>query len=118
MSTARTRPVPSGAAQDTGAFAWWRSLGPGGRRAFGGAFGGYALDSYDYFALPLGMVAIAAYFGLDNGQTGLLTTVTPLVGFLSDSWGVGGALALGAAGYGLAVLALAGLPETRGRELA
>ncbi|MEU9774884.1 MULTISPECIES: MFS transporter [unclassified Streptomyces] len=87
MSTARTRPVPGGAAQDTGAFAWWRSLGPGGRRAFGGAFGGYALDSYDYFALPLGMVAIAAYFGLDNGQTGLLTTVTLVVSAL------GGALA-------------------------
>ena len=40
-----------------------------------------------------------------------------LVGFLADSWGVGGALVLGAIGYGLAVVALVGLPETRGREL-
>lgn len=40
-----------------------------------------------------------------------------LVGFLADSWGVGGALVFGAIGYGLAVLALLGLPETRGREL-
>ncbi|MFJ6726998.1 MFS transporter [Streptomyces sp. NPDC091281] len=61
---------------DTGAFAWLRALGPRGRRAFAGAFGGYALDSYDYFTLPLSMVALAAYFGLDSGQTGLFTTVT------------------------------------------
>lgn len=41
-----------------------------------------------------------------------------LVGFLADSWGVGGALVFGAIGYGIAALALLGLPETRGRELA
>jgi hypothetical protein len=40
------------------------------------------------------------------------------VGYLADSWGVGGALAFGAVGYGLAALALLGLPETRGKELA
>ncbi|MER8040817.1 MFS transporter [Streptomyces hydrogenans] len=72
---------------DAGAFGWLRALGPRGRRAFGGAFGGYALDSYDFFTLPLSMVAIAAYFGLDKGQTGLLTTVTLVVS------AVGGALA-------------------------
>ena len=64
---------------DEGAFAWLRALGPRGRRAFGGAFGGYALDSYDYFTLPLSMVALAAYFGLNSGQTGLFTTVSRLV---------------------------------------
>ena len=41
-----------------------------------------------------------------------------MVGFLADSWGVGGALVFGAIGYGLAALALLGLPETRGKELA
>ena len=41
-----------------------------------------------------------------------------LVGFLADSWGVGGALVFGAIGYGIAALALLGLPETRGKELA
>lgn len=40
------------------------------------------------------------------------------VGFLADSWGVGGALVFGAIGYGIAALALLGLPETRGKELA
>ncbi|MEV4789613.1 MFS transporter [Streptomyces tuirus] len=72
---------------DDGAFGWLRALGPRGRRAFAGAFGGYALDSYDYFTLPLSMVALSAYFGLNSGQTGLFTTVTLVVS------AVGGALA-------------------------
>ncbi|MFE7172117.1 MFS transporter [Streptomyces sp. NPDC057616] len=82
--------TPTGAderALEDGALGWLRALGPRGRRAFAGAFGGYALDSYDYFTLPLTMVALAAYFGLDSGQTGLLTTVTLVVS------AVGGALA-------------------------
>ncbi|MDH6217232.1 MFS transporter [Streptomyces pseudovenezuelae] len=73
--------------EQDGALDWLRALGPRGRRAFAGAFGGYALDSYDYFTLPLSMVALAAYFGLDSGQTGLFTTVTLVVS------AVGGALA-------------------------
>ncbi|MEJ8633704.1 MULTISPECIES: MFS transporter [Streptomyces] len=87
MSTTQAQSKQGELPEDTGAFAWLRALGPGGRRAFGGAFGGYALDSYDYFTLPLSMVAISAYFALDNGQTGLLTTVTLVVS------AVGGALA-------------------------
>ncbi|MYT04462.1 MULTISPECIES: MFS transporter [Streptomyces] len=79
--TATERPA------EDGALGWFRALGPRGRRAFAGAFGGYALDSYDYFTLPLSMVALAAYFGLDSGQTGLFTTVTLLAS------GIGGALA-------------------------
>ncbi|MFD5770501.1 MFS transporter [Streptomyces sp. NPDC127049] len=88
MSTAQTRQRSQDDRPDaTGAFGWLRALGPRGRRAFGGAFGGYALDSYDFFTLPLSMVAIAAYFNLDKGQTGLLTTVTLVMS------AVGGALA-------------------------
>ncbi|MFG3183719.1 MULTISPECIES: MFS transporter [Streptomyces] len=79
--------TPSEQAGADGAFGWLRDLGPRGRRAFAGAFGGYALDSYDYFTLPLSMVALAAYFGLDSGQTGLFTTVTLVVS------AIGGALA-------------------------
>ncbi|WP_430378354.1 MFS transporter [Streptomyces sp. B1-3] len=89
MST--TRPTQalheSATTTEDGALGWFRALGPRGRRAFAGAFGGYALDSYDYFTLPLSMVALAAYFGLDSGQTGLFTTVTLLAS------GIGGALA-------------------------
>ncbi|WOX08213.1 MFS transporter [Streptomyces sp. N50] len=82
-----TQPGADELAADDGALAWLRALGPNGRRAFAGAFGGYALDSYDYFTLPLSMVALAAYFGLDSGQTGLFTTVTLVVS------AVGGAVA-------------------------
>jgi MFS family permease len=53
-------------------------MSPQGRKAFKGAFGGYALDSYDFLVLPMAMVAITAYFGLTTAQTGLLTTVTLL----------------------------------------
>ncbi|MFI6108876.1 MFS transporter [Streptomyces sp. NPDC093595] len=88
MSTTRTPQATLGELpEDSGAFAWLRALGPRGRRAFGGAFGGYALDSYDFFTLPLSMVAISAYFSLNSGQTGLLTTVTLVVS------AVGGVLA-------------------------
>ncbi|MGP3950011.1 MFS transporter [Streptomyces sp. 7N604] len=87
-STPADTRIPQGRLpEDRGPFAWLRALGPRGRRAFGGAFGGYALDSYDFFTLPLSMVAIAAYFGLDSGQTGLLTTVTLVVS------AIGGAVA-------------------------
>ncbi|MFE3329653.1 MFS transporter [Streptomyces sp. NPDC059176] len=87
MSTTQTSTTQDGLPQESGPFAWLRALGPRGRRAFGGAFGGFALDSYDFFTLPLSMVAIAAYFGLNSSQTGLLTTVTLVVS------AVGGALA-------------------------
>ena len=82
-----TRPGTKEHPSDEGPLGWLRALGPRGRRAFAGAFGGYALDSYDYFTLPLSMVALAAYFGLDSGQTGLFTTVTLVVS------AIGGALA-------------------------
>ncbi|MGW7042619.1 MFS transporter [Streptomyces avermitilis] len=85
--TTATRPGAGEPASDDGAFGFLRALGPRGRRAFAGAFGGYALDSYDYFTLPLSMVALAAYFGLDSGQTGLFTTVTLVVS------AIGGAVA-------------------------
>jgi len=85
--TTDARPATGEPTAEDGAFGWLRALGPRGRRAFAGAFGGYALDSYDYFTLPLSMVALAAYFGLDSGQTGLFTTVTLVVS------AVGGAIA-------------------------
>ncbi|UFR05739.1 MFS transporter [Streptomyces sp. Go40/10] len=77
--SAGVRPAPAERSVEDGAFGWLHALGPRGRRAFAGAFGGYALDSYDYFTLPLSMVALSAYFGLDSGQTGLFTTVTLVV---------------------------------------
>lgn len=85
MSTLHT--TTTSAEVDRRPFAWFRTLGAGGRRAFAGAFGGYALDSYDYQVLPLGLVAIATYFHVGTGQAGLLSTVTLVVS------AVGGVLA-------------------------
>ncbi|GGO95652.1 MFS transporter [Wenjunlia tyrosinilytica] len=78
MTSTPTRP-PALGDEATGPLAWYRSFTPQGRRAFKGAFGGFALDSYDFQVLPLSMVAIAAYFGLSKAETGLLTTVTLVV---------------------------------------
>jgi MFS family permease len=72
---------------DRGSFAWYRTLGSRGRRAFVGAFGGYGLDSYDFQVLPLGVGAIIAYFHISTGEAGLLSTVTLVVS------AIGGALA-------------------------
>ncbi|MGX6745536.1 MFS transporter [Streptomyces xantholiticus] len=78
MTSTPTSPTTTVEGETTGPFAWFRSMSPQGRRAFKGAFGGYALDSYDFLVLPMGMVALAAYFSLSTAQTGLLTTVTLL----------------------------------------
>lgn len=74
------------AAEVTGLFGWFRSLGSGGRRAFVSAFGGFALDSYDFQVLPLGLVAIAESLKISTAAAGLLTTVTLV---LSAVGGVG-----------------------------
>ena len=66
---------------------WFRSLGQRGKRAFVGAFGGYGLDSYDYWILPLSLVAITSFFGISKGQAGLLNTATLVLS------AVGGAVA-------------------------
>lgn len=76
-----------GSNEDVGRFAWYKTLGDRGRKAWIGAFGGYALDSYDFQVLPLALVAIGTYFHISTGQAGLLTTVTLVIS------AVGGALA-------------------------
>lgn len=71
--------------EDTRPFAWLRTLGPRGRRAFGAAFGGYGLDAYDFQVLPLSITAIAAAFHVSTGEAGLLTTVTLVVSALGGA---------------------------------
>jgi MFS family permease len=78
MSTKQTAPVKA----VDGPFAWYRTMSQPGRRAFFGAFGGYGLDSFDFQVLPLALPAIAAYFSISTGQSGLLTTVTLVVSAL------------------------------------
>ncbi|MEO6090375.1 MAG: MFS transporter [Umezawaea sp.] len=79
MSTTPTTPAtaaPEG---------WFRSLGPRGKRAFVGAFGGYGLDSYDYWVLPLSLAFISTYFGITKGQAGLLNTATLVLSALGGA---------------------------------
>ncbi|MGW0822790.1 MFS transporter [Streptomyces sp. NPDC002845] len=117
--TADAGPATGEQTADDGAFGWLRALGPRGRRAFAGAFGGFALDSYDYFTLPLSMVALAAYFGLDSGQTGLFTTVTLVVsaiggaaaGVLADRIGRVKALMITVATYAIFTVACGFAPN-------
>ncbi|GAA2661661.1 MULTISPECIES: MFS transporter [Actinosynnema] len=80
-----TAPDSATSSDENGRFAWYRTLGQRGRRAFVGAFGGYGLDSYDFQVLPLGLVAITAYFGITKGEAGLLTTVTLVVSALGGA---------------------------------
>lgn len=83
MTATPTNSPPSTAVDEAGGFlAWYATMPQQGRRAFKGAFGGFALDSYDFQVLPLSMTAIAAYFSLTTAQTGLMTTVTLLVSAL------------------------------------
>jgi len=117
--TAGKRPGQGEPTAEDGAFGWLRALGPRGRRAFGGAFGGYALDSYDYFTLPLTMVALSAYFGLNSAQTGLFTTVTLVVsaiggaaaGVLADRIGRVKALLITVATYAVFTVACGFAPN-------
>jgi MFS family permease len=55
---------------------WYRSLDDRGRPAFWASFAGWALDAFDYQALPLALAAITATFALSDGQAGLIATVT------------------------------------------
>ncbi|WP_326566461.1 MFS transporter [Amycolatopsis rhabdoformis] len=71
--------VTAGTTSAARPFEWFRSLGPKGKRAFFGAFGGYGLDSFDYQTLPFGLAAITAYFGISSGEAGLLSTTTLVV---------------------------------------
>ncbi|WP_394616424.1 MFS transporter [Lentzea sp. JNUCC 0626] len=93
--------------EETGRFAWFRSLGQKGKRAFIGAFGGYGLDSYDYWVLPLSLVAITGYFGLTKAEAGLLGTSTLLMsaiggavaGIMADRFGRSKTLVITVAAY-------------------
>lgn len=71
-----TSSMPESVTTENAQSGWFRSLGSQGRRAFAGAFGGFALDSYDFQVLPLGLVAIMASLGISAGEAGLLSTVT------------------------------------------
>jgi MFS family permease len=74
-------------------------------------FGAFLAELY-----PTELRATGQGFTYNFGR-GLGATFPAAVGFLANSFGIGGAMAFGALGYAIAVVALVGLPETRGRQL-
>ena len=83
MEIGRARPA---AGAGTVSLDWYRTLAPSARRAFWASAGGWALDSFDYQALSLGLVAIAAAFHLTANQQSILGAVILIV---SAAGGVG-----------------------------
>ena len=89
---------------------WYRTLPERAAHAFWASFLGWALDAFDFQAFSLVLTAIAATFALSRGQAGIIATASLVVSAL------GGAVAFGAIAYGLCLIALLFLPETRGKK--
>lgn len=72
------------------------------KRAFAAAFGGYALDGFDFMIFTLALSTIISVFGLSTGEAGLLATASLFVsafgglfaGVIADYWGRARALAI------------------------
>lgn len=100
-------------------FAWYTSLSQRGRSAFKAAYLGFALDAFDLLIVTFALSAIAATFGLSQGQTGLVLTVTLvasafggiLAGILADRIGRARTLMVTVGVYSLFTL-LSGLAQT------
>lgn len=58
---------------------WYSTLSTQGMHAFWASFIGWALDAFDFQMFTFILVAIAATFGLNSGQSGLIVTVTLVV---------------------------------------
>jgi MFS family permease len=80
-----------------------------------GCFSGFG--SYLAELFPTRVRATGAGFCYNVGR-GIGALFPGIIGFLADTIGLGGAVAFGVFGYVLALIALAFLPETHGREFA
>jgi MFS family permease len=80
-----------------------------------GCFSGFG--SYLSELFPTRVRATGGGFCYNVGR-GIGALFPGIIGFLADAIGLGGAVAFGVFGYVLALVALAFLPETRGREFA
>lgn len=61
---------------------WYRTLSSRGTHAFWASFLGWALDAFDFQIFTFILTAIAATFALNQGQSGLIVTVTLIVSAL------------------------------------
>ncbi|WP_439891173.1 MFS transporter [Ralstonia sp. 25C] len=74
---------------------WYRQMSPTERRTFVAAFGGWALDAFDFMVFTFVIATLGALFHIDKGQAGMLATVTLLfsavggwlAGMLADRFG-------------------------------
>lgn len=57
---------------------WYRQMSPTERRTFVAAFGGWALDAFDFMVFTFVIATLGALFHIDKGQAGMLATVTLL----------------------------------------
>lgn len=74
---------------------WLASLNRDERRTLGASFGGYAVDSFDYYTLPLVTPILLSLWGVSKTEIGLIGTSTLissaiggwLAGILADRYG-------------------------------
>ncbi|MGR8023339.1 MFS transporter [Burkholderia cenocepacia] len=74
---------------------WYRQMSTTERRTFVAAFGGWALDAFDFMVFTFVIATLGTLFHIDKGQAGMLATVTLLfsavggwlAGILADRFG-------------------------------
>ena len=87
--------TPSGAAAAPRPAAWFTRLDRGERRTLGASFGGYAVDAFDYYTLPLVTPILLSLWGISKTEVGLIGSATLvssalggwLAGILADRYG-------------------------------
>jgi len=67
---------------------WIRTLNPHEKRTLTASFTGYAVDSFDYYTLPLVTPILLALWGMSKTEVGLIGTST-LVASAIGGWGAG-----------------------------
>lgn len=74
---------------------WYRQMNAPEKRTFSAAFGGWALDAFDFMVFTFVIATLGTIFQIDKGQAGMLATVTLLfsaiggwiAGILADRFG-------------------------------
>lgn len=74
---------------------WYKELNPTEKKTFIGAFGGWAIDAFDFMIFTFVISTLMTLWGIDKSQAGMLGTVTLLfsaiggwaAGILADKFG-------------------------------
>ncbi len=92
LDSMKTTPMADAPADDR---SWLASLNRNERRTLGASFGGYAVDAFDYYTLPLVKPILLSLWGMSKTEVGLIGTTTLvssalggwLAGILADRYG-------------------------------